>query len=227
MPVCVADLEVLSAMKANRGADGLRISRLVPPATEKVKVSFGVCDLRKRGLGGASDGSGPDSGLSFLTEGIPMQTDVLRVLRATAASWWRHKELRRTGQTELAQRLEHGAVLRDLGHLRQAANLPHAHVICGEGGTFLHLGWTTVSTSAPIERFPLAALAVARGTPFIDIRPITDVIAFANLPRVTQDGSVDPEPWGPGSYVSLTTYIDLAEQLGRRITNDPGMNRSS
>ena len=90
-----------------------------------------------------------------------MQTGVLRVLRATAASWWRHKELRRTGQTALAQRRERQTVLRDLGHLSQAAALPHAHVICGEGGTFLHLGWTTVSTLAPIERFPLAALAVA------------------------------------------------------------------
>jgi hypothetical protein len=109
-----------------------------------------------------------------------MQTGVLRVLRATAASWWRHKELRRTGQTALAQRLERKAVLRDLGYLRQAATVPDAHVICGEGGTFIHLGWSTVSTLAPIERFPLATLAVARGTPFIDIRPVTDVIAFAN-----------------------------------------------
>ena len=149
-----------------------------------------------------------------------MQTGVLRVLRATAAFWWRHKELRRNGQPKLARRLERKVVLRDLDYLRQAATLPNAHVICGEGGTFLHLGWTTVSTFAPIERFPLAALAVAPGTPFIDIRPITDVIAFANLPRVTRDGSVDPEPWGPGRQVSLTTYIDLVEQLGARITND-------
>jgi hypothetical protein len=88
-------------------------------------------------------------------KGIPMQTGVLRVLRATAASWWRHKELRRTGQTLLAQRLERQTVLRDLGYLRQAAKLPNAHVICGEGGTFIHLGWTIVSTLAPIERFPL------------------------------------------------------------------------
>ena len=74
-------------------------------------------------------------------------------------------------QTGQAQRLERETVLHDLGYLRQAAALPHAHVICGEGGTFLHLGWTTVSTLAPIERFPLAAFAVARGTSFIDIRP--------------------------------------------------------
>jgi hypothetical protein len=94
-------------------------------------------------------------------KGIPMQTGILRVLRATAASWWRHKELRRTGQTGQAQRLERETVLRDLGYLRQAASLPNAHVICGEGGTFIHLGWTTVSTFAPIERFPLATLAVA------------------------------------------------------------------
>ena len=152
-----------------------------------------------------------------------MQTGVLRVLRAAAASWWRHKELRRTGQTEPARRLEREAILRNLGYLRQAAILPYAHVTCGEGGTFIHLGWTTVSTFAPIERFPLAALAVARGTPFIDIRPITDVIAFANLPRVTRDGSTDPEPWGSRRNVSLTTYLDLVEQLGATIVNDPRM----
>jgi hypothetical protein len=160
-------------------------------------------------------------------KGIPMQTGVLRVLRTTAASWWRHRELRRTGQTALSRQLERETVLRDLGYLRQAATLPNAHVICGEGGTFIHLGWTTVSTLAPIERFPLAALAVARGTPFIDIRPISDFIAFANLPRVTRDGSVDPEPWGPGKSVSLITYIDMVEQLGVSITNDPRPRQSA
>ena len=155
-----------------------------------------------------------------------MQTGVLRVLRATAASWWQHRDLRRTGQTLLAQRLERQTVLRDLGYLTQAATLPNAHVICGEGGTFIHLGWTTVSTLAPIERFPLATLAVARGTPFIDIRPVTDVIAFANLPRVARDGSDDSEPWGPGMSVSLTTYIDMVEALGARIINDPRPRQS-
>ena len=156
-----------------------------------------------------------------------MQTGVLRVLRATAAWWWRHKELRRTGLTGQAQRRERETVLRDLGYLKQAASLPNAQVICGEGGTFIHLGWTTVSTVAPIERFPLAALAVARGTPFIDIRPVTDVIAIANLPRVARDGSVDPEPWGPGSSVSLLTYIDMVEGLGARILNDPRSHQTA
>ena len=155
-----------------------------------------------------------------------METGVLRVLRATAASWWRHKELRRAGQTGQAQGLERETVLRDLSYLKQAASLPNAHVICGEGGTFLHLGWTTVSTFSPIERFPLAALAVARGTPFIDIRHDTDVIAFANLPRVTRDGSVDPGHSGAGKAVSLSTYIDMVEKLGARILNDPRPRRS-
>jgi hypothetical protein len=99
-------------------------------------------------------------------------------------------------------------------------------VICGEGGTFLHLGWTTVSTLAPIERFPLAAIAVARGTPFIDIRPVTDVIAFANLPHVSRNGWVASEPWGPGRSVPLTTYIDMVEGLGARIFNDPRPRQS-
>ena len=104
--------------------------------------------------------------------------------------------------------------------------MPNAHVICGEGGTFIHLGWTTVSTFAPIERFPLATLAVARGTPFIDVRPVTDVIAFANLPRVARDGSVDPGHSGAGKSVSLSTYIDMVEKLGARILNDPRPRRS-
>ncbi|UWR86279.1 hypothetical protein K4L05_18280 (plasmid) [Phaeobacter inhibens] len=160
-------------------------------------------------------------------KGIPMQTGVLRVLRATAASWWRHKELRRTGQSAQARQLERDTVLRDLGYLRQAATLPNAHVICGKGGTFIHLGWTTVSTFAPIERLPLAALAVARGMPFIDIRPVTDVIAFATLPRVARGGSVDPDHSGAGRSVSLTTYIDMVEKLGARITNDPRNSRST
>ena len=132
-----------------------------------------------------------------------------------------------TGQTGQAQRRERETVLRDLGYLKRAALLPNAHVICGEGGTFIHLGWTSVSNLAPIERFPLAALAVARGSPFIDIRPVTDVIAFANLPRVTRDGTVDPDLSGPGRFVSLTTYIDMVEQLGARITNDPRASRST
>ena len=82
-----------------------------------------------------------------------------------------------------------------------------------------------MSTFAPIERFPLAALVVARGTPFIDIRTVTDVIAIANLPRVARDGSVDPDPCGPGRSVSLTTYIDMVEELGARIVNDPRPSR--
>ena len=156
-----------------------------------------------------------------------MQTGVLRVLRATAASWWRHKELRRAGQTARARRLERETVLRDLVHLGQAATLPNAHVICGKGGTFIHLGWTTVSTFAPIERFPLAALVVARGTTFIDIRPVSDAIAFANLPRVTRDGSVNRDHTDASRFVSLTTYIDMVEKLGASITNYPRPCRST
>ena len=156
-----------------------------------------------------------------------MQTGVLRVLRATAASWWRHRELRRTGQTALSRQLERETVLRDLGYLRQAALLPNAHVICGAGGTFIHPGWTTVSTFAPIERFPVTSLAVARGTPFIDIRPVTDGIGFANLPRVTRGRSVDADHSGAGQSVSLTTYIDMVERLGASITNDPRPCRST
>ena len=94
-------------------------------------------------------------------------------------------------------------------------------MICGDGGTFIHLGWTTVSSFAPTERFPLAALAVALGTPFIDIRPVTDVIAFANLPRVVRGGSVDADHSGAGQSVSLTTYIDMVEALGAKVANDP------
>jgi hypothetical protein len=84
-----------------------------------------------------------------------------------------------------------------------------------------------VSTFAPFERFPLAALAVARGTPFIDIRPISDVIAFANLPCVARDGSVAPDTCGLGTSVSLTTYIDMVEALGAKVANDPRPRQST
>jgi len=73
----------------------------------------------------------------------------------------------------------------------------------------------------------LATLAVARGTPFIDIRPITDVIAFANLPRVTRDGSVDPDPSSPSTSVPLTTYIDMVAALGAKVANDPRSRQST
>jgi hypothetical protein len=84
-----------------------------------------------------------------------------------------------------------------------------------------------VSTYAPIECFPLAALAVARGTPFIDIRPVTDVIAFANLPRVARARSVDLDRSDASRSVSLTTYIDMVEKLGARIANDPRARQST
>lgn len=94
------------------------------------------------------------------------------------------------------------------------------------GGTFIHLGWTTVSTYAPVERFSLAALAVALGTPFIDIRPITDVIALAKLPRVMRGPSDENASDHGPTRVSLATYLGLVEALGALITNDPRKQRN-
>lgn len=156
-----------------------------------------------------------------------MQTEVLRVLRAEARSWWRHRELRRTGDLDEACRLERQTILRDLGYLRTAINNPNAYVSCGGGGTILHLGLTTVSLYAPVERFPLASLAVQFGTPLIDCRPVRDIIAFANLPKVTMDGRIDSEPWTASSRISLLTYLDAAERLGARIVNDPRADRAT
>ena len=150
-----------------------------------------------------------------------MQTEVLRELRAEARSWWRHRELRKTGDLNEALRLERQTIRCDIGYLRTALNNPNAYVSCGGGGTILHLGRTTVSLYAPVERFPLASLAVRLGTPLIDGRPVRNNIAFANLPKVTMDGQIDPEPWTSSSRVSLLTYIDAAERLGARIVNDP------
>ena len=155
-----------------------------------------------------------------------MQTEVLRELRAEARSWWRHRELRKTGDLDEACRLERQTILRDLGYLRAAINNPNAYVSCGGGGTILHLGLTTVSLYAPVERFPLASLAVRLGTPLIDCRPVCDIIAFANLPKVTMYGTVDQEPWTSSSRISLLTYIDAAERLGARIVNDPRIDRA-
>ncbi len=156
-----------------------------------------------------------------------MQTEVLRVLRAEARSWWRHRELRRTGSLDDARRLERQTILRDLGYLRAAINNPNAYVSCGGGGTIIHLGLTTVSLYAPVERFPLASLAVRLGTPLIDCRPVRDIVALANLPRVTLDGRIDPEPWTSSSRVSLSVNIDAAERLGARIVNDPRADRAT
>ncbi|MEN8876557.1 MAG: hypothetical protein ABF338_04915 [Hyphomonas sp.] len=156
-----------------------------------------------------------------------MQTEVLRVLRSEARSWWRHRELRRTDGLDEALRLERQTISRDIGYLRAAINNPNAYVSCGGGGTILHLGLTTVSLYAPVERFPLASLAVRLGTPLIDCRPVRDIIAFANLPKVTMDGLIDPEPWTSSSQVSLLTYLDAAERLGARIVNDPRADRAT
>ncbi|TDT72668.1 hypothetical protein BDE40_3520 [Litoreibacter halocynthiae] len=156
-----------------------------------------------------------------------MQTEVLRVLRTEAQSWWRHRELRRTGDIDEACRLERRTILRDLGYLRTAINNPNAYVSCGGGGTILHLGLTTVSIYAPVERLPLASLAVRLGTPLIDCRIVRDIIAFAHLPKVTMDGTVDPEPWTSSSRIPLLTYLDLVERLGARIVNDPRAGRAT
>ena len=156
-----------------------------------------------------------------------MQTEILRVLRAEAQSWWRHRELRRTGDLDEARRVERKTISRDIGYLRAALNNPNAYVSCSGGGTILHLGLTTVSLYAPVERFPLASLAVRLGTPLIDCRSVRDVIDFANLPKVTMDGQIDPEPWTSSSRISLLTYIDAAERLGARIVNDPRADRAT
>jgi len=156
-----------------------------------------------------------------------MQTEVLRVLRAEALSWWRYRKLRRTGDLDEARRLECQTISRDIGYLRAALNNPNAYVSCGGGGTILHLGLTTVSLYAPAERFPLASLAIRLGTPLIDCHPVRDIIAFANLPKVTMDGQIDPEPWTASSRVPLLTYLDAAERLGARIVNDPRIDRAT
>ena len=123
--------------------------------------------------------------------------------------------------------MERQTILRDLGYLRAAINNPNAYVSCGGGGTILHLGLTAVSLYAPVERFPLASLAVRLRTPLIDCRPVCDIIALANLPKVTLDGQIDPEPWTSSSQISLLTYLDAAERLGARIVNDPRAGRAT
>ncbi|QEE37508.1 hypothetical protein FTO60_17170 (plasmid) [Octadecabacter sp. SW4] len=150
-----------------------------------------------------------------------MNIEVLRVLRADAAAWWRNRELRRSGNVEEAKRRERASIRRDLGYLRTALSNPNAYVSCGGAGTILHLGLTTVSLYAPVERFPIAHIAVWLGVPMVDIRPVKDVIALANLPKVIMDGKVDPEPWTSSSRIPLLTYLDAAERLGARIVNYP------
>ncbi len=82
-----------------------------------------------------------------------------------------------------------------------------------------------MSTYAPVERFPLAALAVALGTPFIDIRPVSEVTALAKLPLVVRGPSDGDVSGHSPSRVPLATYLDLIEPLGALITNDPRKQR--
>ncbi|UWR24630.1 hypothetical protein [Sulfitobacter sp. S190] len=156
-----------------------------------------------------------------------MNTGVLRVLRAEAASYWRHRALRRDGQVDQARRLEREVIRRNLRHLRTARTNPNAYVSCTKDGTILHLGLTTVSNYAPIERFPLATLAVALGMPFVDLRPVNEMAALAKLPRVTMDGAVEAALPGQQSKVDLLTYLDLVEQLGATIATDPRGKRDT
>ena len=144
-----------------------------------------------------------------------MNTEILRALRADAAAWWRHRALRRCGEIEEAQRLERATIRRDLGYLRKALNNPKAYVSCGGGGTILHLGLTTVSLYAPAERFLLAHMAVRLGVPLVDTRPIEDVIALANLPRVAINDRIDPEPWGHRKVSTVVPKISNALDLTR------------
>jgi len=155
-----------------------------------------------------------------------MNKEILRELRADATAWWRYRALRLSCDIDEAQRLERATIRRDLGYLRKAISNPNAHVSCGGGGTILHLGLTTVTLCAPVERFHLGDLAVRLGVPLADTRSVKDVIAFANLPRVTLNGCIDPEPWGPSSRVPLTAYLDAAEHLGAHIVNDPRIDRA-
>lgn len=104
--------------------------------------------------------------------------------------------------------------------------MPNAHIVCGGGGTFIHFGWTTVSTYAPVERFPLATLAVALGVPLIDIRPVSDVVALARLPRVIRVPSDEDTSVKTSAAVPLTTYLDLVEPFGAQILIDQRQHRN-
>lgn len=135
--------------------------------------------------------------------------------------------MRRSGDVGAARRHERHTILHDLGYLHAAPHNPNAYVSCCGAGTILHLGLRTVSTYAPIETFPLAALAVELGTPFVDTRPVADVIALANVPRIMIDGMTHLDPRRPSRRVTLATYFDLAERLGARIINDPRRDRAN
>ena len=102
----------------------------------------------------------------------PVQTEILQVLCTDAQSWWRHRELRRTGNVDEAHHLERQTVSRDVGYLRAAPENPNAYVSCSGRGTILHLALTKVSLYAPVERFPLASLAIRLITHLIDCRPM-------------------------------------------------------
>ncbi|MGJ8590061.1 MAG: hypothetical protein ACSHXW_18265 [Yoonia sp.] len=114
-----------------------------------------------------------------------------------------------------------------LGIFVRPSTAPMPMSVAAGGETILHLGLTTVSLYAPVEGFPLASLAIRLGTPLIDCRPVRNIIAFANLLKVTMDSTVDPEPWTSSSRILLLKYLDLVERLGARIVNDPRINHAT
>ena len=79
-------------------------------------------------------------------------------------------------------------------------------------------GWNAKQSAAILD---ICGRRSTTPTPLIDCRPVRDIVALANLPRVTLDGRIDPEPWTSSSRVSLSANIDAAERLGARIVNDP------
>jgi hypothetical protein len=58
-------------------------------------------------------------------------------------------------------------------------------------------------------------MAVRLGVPLVDTRPIEDVIAVANLPRVAINDRIDPEPWGHRKVSTVVPKISNALDLTR------------
>lgn len=150
-----------------------------------------------------------------------MNTTILRALRAKTRAWWKHQELREAGNIAEALIRERQSIRKDLDYLKRALAHPNAYVSCGRGGTALHIGCTTISSYAPIERFVLAELAVRLGVPLIDTRTVADPLRIIGLPLVAGDDAPDKAPWNSMSRVPLHAYIAMAEKIGATITNNP------
>lgn len=136
-----------------------------------------------------------------------MKTIILRALRGEAQSWWAHKNLRKSGRIEDAQRRERQNIRSQIEIIRKSLASSDAYVSAGRGGTCIHAENTTVSTYGGLKHFATARVLICLGMPFVDTNPVSNPVKLISLPMVAVGKPAEPEPWSALSYAPLAVYL--------------------